>query len=418
MNKMAYYPKNKSVLFVTYGGGHVNMVVPVIKELQKASGLEIKVLGLTTAGIILEKNGIPYYGFRHFIGEDGGRAIGTGKRLSDGINNQLVPEEETAAYMGLSYMELEDAYGVEKAASLYAEKGRQAFLPVRLFERILGELKPDIVIATNSPRSERASIIAAGNLNIPSVCLVDLFASWESEWIGKSGYADRVCVLAEAVRKKLVDGGRTPSEIVVTGNPAFDRLADECLEKKAKAFRQEKGLEGKKVILWASQPEPKAHPSSGAPGDPGLPRKIDAALFEALRSHPDWHLIIRLHPSENAAFDTLPERVSLSGKLDDLPTVLKASDAVVTMTSTVGLEGVLLGKPLVTVDMSVGTSLMNYSGMGLSIGVKSFTELEGALASALGGKAGKDAGIPAPGTAAKNVAGIILTLLGVKINSK
>ena len=58
---------NKKIVFVTYGGGHVNMLVPVIKELQKQDNLELIVLGLTTAGSVLKNNNIPYIGFKDLL---------------------------------------------------------------------------------------------------------------------------------------------------------------------------------------------------------------------------------------------------------------------------------------------------------------------------------------------------------------
>jgi len=38
----------KKVFFVTYGGGHVRSVIPVIKEL-KSRGHKVSVLGLTSS---------------------------------------------------------------------------------------------------------------------------------------------------------------------------------------------------------------------------------------------------------------------------------------------------------------------------------------------------------------------------------
>ena len=52
---------------------------------------------------------------------------------------------------------------------------------------------------------------------------------------------------------------------------------------------------------------------------------------------------------------------------------------VVTMTSTVGIEGLLLGKPLVTIDTSVFREDAPYSAMGLSLGVTDLDDLESAL---------------------------------------
>ena len=62
----------------------------------------------------------------------------------------------------------------------------------------------------------------AGKLNIPSVCIVDLFAVKEVAWVGEPGYADKVCVLSEFVKNTLMRAGRNDKDIIVTGNPAFE----------------------------------------------------------------------------------------------------------------------------------------------------------------------------------------------------
>ena len=182
----------KKIVFVTYGGGHVNMLVPVIKELQRHDNLELVVLGLTTAGLVLKNNNIPYIGFKDLL-NDNDYALKWGKKLvrkNDAHN--LVSYKESVAYMGLSYVDLENEYGKEMAAKLYSEKGRQVFNPMNTIRRFLEEESPDLLVATNSPRAERAAINVARELGIASVCLIDLFALQAVKWIGRSGYAGRL----------------------------------------------------------------------------------------------------------------------------------------------------------------------------------------------------------------------------------
>ena len=109
--------------------------------------------------------------------------------------------------------------------------------------------------AVPRPRAERAAIEAAGELSIPSVCLVDLFAVDEKRWIGRPGYADRVCVLNEGVRQMLLAEGRTPDEVVVTGNPAFDGLFDPAHRQAAMEVRGRLNARHRKVALYAPSPD-------------------------------------------------------------------------------------------------------------------------------------------------------------------
>jgi len=56
----------KKVFFVTYGGGHVRSVIPVIKEL-KSRGHKVSVLGLTSSVNDLKKEEIEFKGIRDYL---------------------------------------------------------------------------------------------------------------------------------------------------------------------------------------------------------------------------------------------------------------------------------------------------------------------------------------------------------------
>lgn len=372
--------KNKKILIVCYGGGHVNMLIPVIKALKETPNIELVVLGLTTAGSVLNRHHIPFLGFRDLVHLSNRRSQDYGRFFVEKISsNNLVPYDESVAYMGLNFNELVEKYGEQKAYEAYEAFGRSVFYPINLMKNFLNDIQPDLVLATNSPRSEKAAIDAAVQLNIPSICLVDLFVFQSVQWIGKSGYATKLCVLSEYVKKQLTDIGRKDSQIVVTGNPVFDQIL-EFSNNVSSYVSGRRWNNAKKVILWASQPEPERHPfDSNKRGDPKLPRKIESQLFQILDKNPGWQLIIRPHPSENTQYSNLPENVEISSKSESLYELLASVDSVITMTSTVAIEAALMGKPVITIDLSIFTEDSPYSKMGLSQGVHNLAQLEDAI---------------------------------------
>ena len=398
----------KKILFVTYGGGHVKMVIPIAKRLMEQDGFQVNVLGLTTARSDLEKQSIPYFSFSDLpIDEE---AMAYGKLLVGRQGGHpLVSKQESIAYMGISYKCLVEAYGEEEAEERYLKQGRQAFLPITVMEQVIREGGYDLVVTTNSPRAEQAAILAARNLGVSALCMVDLFALQGVKWIGQKGYANKVCVLAESVKNMLVDAGRAPDEIVVTGNPAFDRLADPTFKEKAKILRSKKGWGNKKVILWCSQPEPETHPFTGEKGDPNLPFMIERELQKVCDKHEGWHLFVRPHPSEN-----LEQRPYLSdveyGRDEDLYELLYAVDLVVVMSTTVGLEAALIGKPVVALNMSIFSPDMPYADMGIAYGVDCLEELNDTLQEALN-KRVLSTGLPPVGHAANAVCEVITGML-------
>lgn len=355
----------KKVLFVCYGSGHVRMVLPVAKALQESGRAQVQVLGLTTAAPVVRDAGLPLLQFKDFVLPGDAPAIEHGRRLSARMKG-VVDAEETAAYLGLSSADLVAEVGDEEAFRRYEKDGRQAFLPKRTLRRILQKVKPDLLVATNSPRAERAAIEAAREGCIPAVCIVDLFAIDEVRWIGQPGYADRVCVLNEGVKAFLLEAGRKPDEVVVTGNPAFDVLQDDAVRDEGLRWRQTRGWDGKRVLLWAEQVEPAFHPFDGRPGDPTLPQRALQALFDWTAAHPDAVLCVRPRPGQSAP--ALPEgpQFVLTGQDWLLPPLLHAVDCVVTLTSTVGLEGHLAGSRLVQVTGSVFDEAMPLARFGIA----------------------------------------------------
>ncbi|MDO9403324.1 MAG: UDP-glycosyltransferase [Polaromonas sp.] len=355
----------KTILFVCYGSGHVRMVVPVAQALEAAGIARPLVLALTTAAPVARAAGLPVVQFKDFLRPGDEAALAHGQRLMAGMTNVADPAE-TAAYLGLSYAELETDVGAAQAGRRYARDGRQAFLPRRVLQRILAEVAPDVVVATNSPRAERAAIEAARALGLPSICLVDLFCMDEIKWIGAPDYADRVCVLNASVKAFLLASGRSAGQVSVTGNPAFDAVFEPAAVEAGRQLRRERQWAGHRVLLWPTQVEPAFHPFNGEPGDTTLPGRALAALVAWVLDRKDCVLCVRPRAGEVAP--VLPDhpRILVTGQETSLPALLHAVDVVVTLSSTVGLEGHLAGKRLVQVLGSVFDSAMPLAQYGIA----------------------------------------------------
>lgn len=340
------------------------MVLPVAQRVRELGLARPLVLALTTAQAPSRAAGLETVGFADFVGPEDEAALAYGAELQQGLSSNADPRE-SAAYLGLSYADLVAQDGEEGAAKAYRTYGRQCFHPLPSLRRILKAVSPALVVATNSPRAERAAIEAAGELGIPSVCLVDLFAVDEKRWIGRPGYADRVCVLNEAVRQTLLAEGRLPDEVIVTGNPAFDGLFDPAHAQAAVEVRQRLGLQDRKLALYAPSPEPLRHPVREQTGNEKLPHEVLQELLAWVASRPDALLALRPHPSQAADFAAAPGAV-LTGQDWPLEPLLHASDAVCVTVSTVGLQAWLIGKPVVQVPGSMFDDGAPFSSMGIA----------------------------------------------------
>ena len=356
----------KTVLFVAYGSGHIKMLIPVAQALA-ASGLgRPVVLALTTAAPAARAAGLDVVQFKDFVVPADAPALDHGRRLMTDLGAPVADAEETMAYLGLSFADLVAELGPAQAEANYREKGRQAFLPTATLNRIIKKIRPDLVVATNSPRAERAAIVAAGQLGIPSVCVVDLFAIDEVKWIGDVSYADQVCVLNESVRQFLIASGRHEAQVVVTGNPAFDALNDAAAIAQGQQLRHARGWADKRVVLWPNQVEPSVHPFDGRSGNPCLPAQALGLLMDWVLSRHDVVLCIRARAGEHPPVIPVDPRIVLTGQDWPLAPLLHAADMVVTLSSTVGLEGHLAGCRLLQVLGSVFDAAMPLARYGIA----------------------------------------------------
>lgn len=73
---------SRTVLFVTYGGGHATMVAPVVRALAQYPDIRTETLALTIGGPYFKRQGLPYIGFTDFVTKEDKEAIEWGTRLA------------------------------------------------------------------------------------------------------------------------------------------------------------------------------------------------------------------------------------------------------------------------------------------------------------------------------------------------
>ena len=389
----------RRVLFVCYGGGHVQMVIPCVKEMRRQGDWEPVVLGLTTAKPALEAAGIESIGFHDFIQSGDERALEHGRRLAEAnfTPGKGVSYDESVAYLGLCYADLEDRIGVESARHQYAATGRHAFLPVGPLHRIVERVQPDLVVATSSPKSELAATIAARQLGVPSVAMIDLFGM-EWEYFYKANYADRVFVMSDGVRNDFLSRGRDPDSVVTTGNPAFDRLADPSLRIRGQTWRKNLGIGGTKLILWTATPVLTEAQRA----------EVFVELSRWLQMRPQWRLVFRPHPNMSYAPSQLPPGVLYGESTTDVAVQIHGADCVLVTISTTGIEAALLDKPVVKMCLT-DPDFGPYHKIGLALPAEGMSDIgptiERALTDCPESRAVRDARrrLPSVGDAACNV---------------
>lgn len=404
------------VLFVSYGGGHIGMVLPVMRELEVlVPGAQCALMALTTGhrkAKAVRPDTLGYQDFLHLV--DANAARRWGERLSEGNTSPDVPLDETIAYLGINYLDLIAQYGETAAADLYREQGRYGFRPLHFMRKVMDALQPDAVVATNSPRSERTALDVAGERGLPAVGMVDLFGLDSDTYVLHEPKPAWTCVISEGVRKRLIALGFPAEGVAVTGNPAFDGLSSRANAEKAQTFVERQGWQGLTPILWTGHLEP---PDASDPmfAGPRLGLKVEHALRDLIRVRNDLALIVRYHPNEWHRFQRIPEQIRVHfSKPSEEPIhpLILASRAVVVQNSTVGLESAIAGRPVVSLEFAdTVKNSFSMAKMGVSVPCHQFPDLPSILNRVLSRPEAHASEYASDGRAAFRVATLVLNAL-------
>jgi UDP-N-acetylglucosamine:LPS N-acetylglucosamine transferase len=364
------------IFLTAYGGGHITSVIPVFKTLVQR-GHTCTLMALTTAGEVARREGLPHLRPIDCLDEDDATIQQPGSCLAERhhTDGKGISRAESIAYLGVSFRDLARDLGVEQAWRRYKEQGLNAFTPVHFMRDVLKMIQPDVVVATTSPRMEKAALRAAFQLNIPSLCMVELFGIQEEPWLSRPDNGHVLTVSRPDVARRLVAAGRQTGDIHCIGSPMFDYLADPQLREAGHRWRQHRGVRSdEKLLFWAEQPEP---------ADPELPRRIRHHLAAISRAR-GWRLVVRLHPSStDASKESIPAMVLQSHSDEPLAEVVSACDAGITLTSTVGWELLLADKPLLVLRLSPNQSAVTYGEDDGALTIDRLEEAEEALAALL-----------------------------------
>jgi hypothetical protein len=249
----------------------------------------------------------------------------------------------------------------------------QSILLVDMFAHILGELRPKSVFTMPdcSPVSDLLCAVAR-SLGIPTV--TTLAASVGNSLRSLGVYrADRIAVYGRQAERVFAEMGYDPERIVLTGDASFDSLA-RTSDLELRAARERLGLsKDKRTLLIAT--------SRFDLAEAGWIRRF----IEVARRRGNLQIVVKIHPNFTLAdYGRLAQEAADAGvpmvRDGEVRPLIALSDAVVTDYSHVGKEALLLGKPLLTVNLTGGPFPANrYEEEGLALGVKSIEGIEMAI---------------------------------------
>ncbi len=346
----------RKVLFVSYGGGHINIINEVIKEIIKYKNIDFKVLALTTAydkSVSLFSNKyikkisdykdlfkkdieeINYYG--SLILEDNYNA-------SSGIS-----KEDTLIYLGLSMFELVQTHGEQKAFDLYNKKQRQAFLPIKTMKKILEYEDISLVVTTTSPRFEEASLTAANELGIETIQILDLFGE-----LYPLPRANHIICMNNYISESLKKQGLIKNKYYHFGQPAIEKTVKNILSVDKVIIKNKLELNSNKTLLYATQKPNIYNEDFSYHNFAGYETINDNifSIFEFLYEKYNINILVRLHPNEDFNdykkwFDKYNFVQYINNKCN-LEESLAICDVLLNQASTVSVEAISANKDVFT----------------------------------------------------------------------
>ena len=223
--------------------------------------------------------------------------------------------------------------------------------------------KPAVVVfLADGPVPSRTFAAVAEKLQVPTVLISHGIYFPIEAYIPKCKH---VAVWGPKFKDYMILKGLDAQQVAVTGAPNYDALTK--LDSKEDLRRELCLPESKTIVTFATQP---------------FSDQIRKELtYEVLRSTKDLNevlLIIKPHPRENLNLyrkflresdaDISPDKIILMRGVD-ISKLLKASDLLITVNSTVALEASVIGTPVLTLNFTEQKDLF-YSQEGGAVGIE------------------------------------------------
>jgi len=369
-------PGNNSILLLPYYANHADVMKPIVELLQKRgvsfSTVEVdNIFNVTRKR--LDKYGMDYEVFEHYRSRISiGRASASGKEFRKSWK-ELSADTEVQAAIQYRGIPLWPALK-ERFRQLFNSRFAQIIGQLEATRHLLSVKHPSLAVYANDYSAYGRVAYAAARLEgIPSLLLQHGALTDDPRFDKVS--ADKIAVEGPAVKQYLTYKGVEPEKMIVTGQPRFDDLAlKRGIPGREEIFRKLGISAEKKIITLCTQ-------------KPECDEKTTVAVAAAVSKLQEFTLVIKMHPAEGPERKAMYDRVAKENGCSDAVVILDislygllaSSEIMITVFSTTATEAMMLGVPVITINLTGEPDKMPYASSGAALGVHKAEELPEAI---------------------------------------
>jgi len=350
---------NGKILFLVYTHSHVNTLAPVVKKM-KNNFLVVKEDGFTNnIAKKLKQNNIIYNDIEGYLTKESSRSIRRATKSLKSKYKELLKTEE---------------FDKNKLRYLFLIYFPEMIRYIELINNALSAEKPRLLVVMNEITTlGNIAVHVAKQKSIKTLCIQHgAIGNDPGSFVPVS--ADKVAVWGDSSKRILVNEGTLKEKIVITGAPQFDNIR-KLNVKITEDIAREIGLNiSKKYILFTTQNYP-------------YMEETVRQVCKAVKSIPDLQFVIKTHPAEYSTknYEKIIKKSDVKGILTKkyLYPLIKGCSAMITVSSTTGLETLIIGKPLITINLSGKPDTMPYAKSRAAIGVYKSGDILPAIKSVL-----------------------------------
>lgn len=228
------------------------------------------------------------------------------------------------------------------------------------------------VMPYNAPLQALAAALAK-KYNIPTLACSAAWETSDARSFRRHMHADRIAVMGERIRDIYLQSGLEPERVVTTGVAHFDRLFSRDAAEDELTLRGCNIDPDKPFILFTTD---------------GIifseTEQMLEGVINAVLKTKDFQLVVKVHPREGIErYHALAEKRGNARivvvKDVDVYALIRGCKLLATKYSTTALEAMIVGKPVITINLSGHPVPVPYAEEGAALGVYNYADIEPAI---------------------------------------